>query len=334
MIPQEHTAKVNRALRDSFGVTDFEDIRQMTKGNRTSLVYRIVVRGQAYLLRLILRTDDATRHYANMRIAAEAGLAPRVHYASVEDKVSITDFIEAVPLRASDALTRVPQALRAVHALPAFAAIPHHINTSCTYLLNRPAIEGFLEKFRAARLLPEDQADELFGAYARLDAACPRDAADMVSSHNDLFKPDNMLYDGARIWFIDWEAAFWNDRYADLAVVANMLVSNDAEARTYLEAYFGQPPDAYQLARLYVMQQVAHVFYAIGFLFIGSEGKPVDYSDAVPDYREFQERFWNGEVELKDRATKIAFARLHLEELLRNTRGARFQEALAELILA
>jgi thiamine kinase-like enzyme len=31
---------------------------------------------------------------------------------------------------------------------------------------------------------------------------------------------------------VDWEAAFQNDRYADLAVVANMLVANEAENRS------------------------------------------------------------------------------------------------------
>ena len=46
----------------------------------------------------------------------------------------------------------------------------------------------------------------------------------MAPGHNDPFKPDNMLFEGNRLWLVDWEAAFQNDRYADLAVVANMIV--------------------------------------------------------------------------------------------------------------
>ena len=72
----------------------------------------------------------------------------------------------------------------------------------------------------------------------------------MVSSHNDLFKPDNILFDGKRVWLVDWEAAFLNDRYADLAVAANLVVTNNAEERVYLQEYFGGPPDQYQLAVL------------------------------------------------------------------------------------
>jgi hypothetical protein len=33
------------------------------------------------------------------------------------------------------------------------------------------------------------------------------------------------------------------------AVVANFVVSNDGEETTYLQEYFGQAPDQYQLAR-------------------------------------------------------------------------------------
>ena len=66
---------------------------------------------------------------------------------------------------------------------------------------------------------------------------------------------------------MDWEAAFLNDRYADLAVVANLVVTNDKEEMVYLQEYFDGPPDQYQLARFFLMRQIAHMFYAMAFLF-------------------------------------------------------------------
>jgi len=75
MIPQGKSAAVTRGLREAFGVTEFEDIRMMTKGHTSSLVFRIVVRGSPFLLKIITRTDDPTRHYTCMKAAAEAGLA-------------------------------------------------------------------------------------------------------------------------------------------------------------------------------------------------------------------------------------------------------------------
>ncbi len=59
MIPHEKSAAVTKGLREAFGVTEFEDIRMMTKGHTTALVFRIVVKGTPYLLRIITRTDLA-----------------------------------------------------------------------------------------------------------------------------------------------------------------------------------------------------------------------------------------------------------------------------------
>ena len=107
-------------------------------------------------------------------------------------------------------------------------------------------MEGFLQQFRASNILPENETGNFSPRYRQVAAVYPRLDADLVSSHNDLFKPDNMLFDGNRVWLVDWEAAFLNDRYADLAVVANQVVTNDAEERLYLQEYFGQAPDEYQ----------------------------------------------------------------------------------------
>src|SRR4051794_17365827 len=98
MIPDEKSAAVTLGLREAFGVTAFEDIVRLTRGRSPGiLVFRIVVRGRPYLLRIIMRTDDPTRHFTCMKAAAEAGLAPHVRYTSIPDRISITDFVEAVP---------------------------------------------------------------------------------------------------------------------------------------------------------------------------------------------------------------------------------------------
>src|SRR4051794_31920691 len=124
MIPQEKSAAVTRGLHEAFGVTAFEDICMLTGGNSTSRVFRIIVRGSPYLLKMIMRTDDPTRHYACMKAAAEAGLAPHVWYANVEDRTFITDFVKVAPFPVSEALVRIPAALRRLHALPPFPGVP------------------------------------------------------------------------------------------------------------------------------------------------------------------------------------------------------------------
>jgi len=319
MIPQEKTAAVTRSLREAFGATAFEDILIMPRGLTSALVFRIVVQGSPYLLRIITRTDafgDPTRQFTCMRAAAAAGLAPRVRYASIEDRISITDFVDTVPFPESEALVRMPGVLRTLHALPPF---PKE--------LNYVTVDRTIRKFQASDILPKIEIDEVFNQYERLSAVYPRPDSDMVPCHCDL-KPENVLFDGHRVWLADWEAAHVNDRYFDLAIVANFVVTNDAEEMVLLEGYFGRFPDEYQLARFFLMRQVLHMMYAAFFLLLGNPGNPADQSEMLTTFRDLHRRIWAGEVDLADNHMKTVYGRVHWEQLLHNVRQTRFDEAL------
>src|SRR4051812_41980224 len=225
MIPEAKKAAVARALQETLGVSEFEDIRRLNTAKLTSAhVFRIVVRGHPYLLRVITRTDantDPTRQFTCMKIAAEAGLAPRVLFTSVEDRVSLTDFLEARPLPAAEAAVHLAVTLQALHALSPFPRLVNDYDTAPTFLLRPSALrDSFIQRFQAAKILRQSETEELSQFYARVTAVYVRHDSDVVSSHNDL-KPENMVFDGERVWLVDWEAAFLNDRYSDLAVMAN-----------------------------------------------------------------------------------------------------------------
>ena len=90
MIPQEKSGAVLRGLDRTFGTTAIENIRAMPKGLSSDLVFRIVVRGSPYVLRIMTRIDEymnPSRIFASMSAAAEAGLAPRVRYSNAEDGI-------------------------------------------------------------------------------------------------------------------------------------------------------------------------------------------------------------------------------------------------------
>ncbi len=117
-------------------------------------------------------------------------------------------------------------------------------------------MDGIVRRFQAAKILPESETGEIFNGYARVKSVYPRSIyphnhADMVSCHNDL-KPENILFDGDRLWLVDWEAAFLNDRYNDLGIVANFVVTNEAEEEAYLRSYFGEAAGDYRLARFFI----------------------------------------------------------------------------------
>jgi len=323
MIPEAKTAAVGRALQEAFGVNEFEDIRMLTAGLSTALVFRIVVRGCPYLLRIITRTDamnDPTRQFACMKSAAAAGLAPRVWYTNREDRISITDFVEARPFPRTEALALLPRTLRTLHALPPFPKM-------IVYRDYFEALDGYIQKFRAAKIMPASETEELFQLYRGVQSVYPRHDAEMVSSHNDL-KPENILFDGTHVWLVDWEAAFLNDPYTDLAVTANFVVTNDAYEEIYLRTYFGEAVSEYRLARFYLMRQALHMFYAMIFLLLGSSGKLIEPNAEAPDFRDFHDGIWAGEISLASAETKLQYGRVHMNQVLRNMRTVRFQDAL------
>jgi hypothetical protein len=59
-IPEARNEAVARALREAFGVGEFEEIRVLTEGKSSARVVRIVVRRRPYLLRIITKTDAPT----------------------------------------------------------------------------------------------------------------------------------------------------------------------------------------------------------------------------------------------------------------------------------
>jgi thiamine kinase-like enzyme len=320
MIPEEKSAAVARAVHETFRVPEFEDIRKMTKGLSSDLVFRIVVRGAPYLLRIMTRIDermDPGRILACTSAAAKAGLTPCVRYSNAEDGISITDFVEAVPFPATQALVQLPGTMQRLHALPPFPKAFNYVT----------AHNGFIWRFRKASLLPKSEIEEVFTRYEQVCATYPRLDSDLVSCHMDL-KPENILFDGQHVWLVGWQAAFVNDRYFDLAVAANFVVTNNADEWTYLEQYFGQRPDEYQRARFFLMRQVVHMLSAAVFLLLGSAGKPIDQSGKLPSFRDFHRRIWAGEVDLADNDLKIVYGRVHWKQLLQNMRRTRFDEAL------
>jgi thiamine kinase-like enzyme len=321
MIPEAKKTAVSNALRHTFGVSEFEDISALTAGLSSALIFKIVVKGKPYLLRVITRTDamnDPTHWYDCMKTAADAGIAPHEWYTNTDDRVSITDFVKAKPFPLSEARVKLPALLKRLHSLPPF---PHRVN----YL---DAVAGFIKKFQVAKILHEEMTEELFSQYAKITDIYPRNNSDLVACHNDL-KPENILFDGERVWLVDWEAAFLNDRYMDLAIVANFVVTNDDEERDYLKTYFGEDINEYQHARFFLMRQVLHMSYFTYFMLIVSvAGCAIDLDSVKPDFREFNNDMWAGKIDLAGNDARQQYAWVHMQQLKHNFKLKRFEDSL------
>lgn len=319
MIPENKKAIIEQALKTAFGTTEIEEISQLTAGLSSALVYRIVVKGKPYLLRIIMRTDEFVnpeREYNCIRAGAEIGIAPKVWYTSIPDRVAITDFIEVKPLSFEEARIKMPKVLRKLHSLPPFPAFQYI-----------DAAARFNQKLIESKLMPEEEISELFRQFDRINKIYPRKPEDIVSSHSDL-KPENTLYDGENLWLVDWEAAFSNDRYADLAIAGNFLIANDKDEKEYLQNYFEQEPTEYQHARFFLMQQIVHTFYVTSFILFSKPQGSIDINIPRSGYREFNDRIWSGEISLADMENRRLYALVHMDQLKHNLQSPRFEDSM------
>lgn len=251
-------ARARVALASAFGRAPVGALEPITAGG-SALTCRIEVAGRTYALRLeSSRRDevrDPPRAYACMQAAAAAGIAPAVRYADGAAGVAITDFVVARPLDAyaggSDALLRdlglVVARLQATVAFPAVRAYPDIVGRLLVLL----RVAGLYQ----SHLLEPHQA-----GLARIAEAWARDGAEPVSSHNDL-NPNNVLYDGERLWLIDWETAYANDPLIDVATLLLFLARRPADEAVMLEAWLGREPGPRLEARLFLARLLVRLFF-------------------------------------------------------------------------
>jgi thiamine kinase-like enzyme len=321
MIPNTYAALVEKALQEKFGVRDWEAIYPISSGLSTALVYRIVVKGKSYLLKIITRTDeksDPSYEYECLRIVAAAGLAPALLYTNVTDKISITDFVEATAFPQEQARIQMPALLKKLHALP---PLPLRLN----YF---EVLDGWIQKLKTGKIIPEHLTTELFRRFEKITAVYPRDISQWVNCHNDL-KPENILFDGNKPVLVDWEAIFLNDPYIDLAVVSNFVIEQPEQTKAYLTHYFGYEPSEYQLARFILVQQIMHMaYFAFFMLIIAGAGNTIDYNTPHPGFREFHNDMWNGKIDLASQEARQQYAWTHYYQLLKNLESTAFEDAL------
>jgi len=326
-VPAERRDAARSALASAFGAAQVSSIQPIL-GGASALTYRVQVGGRPYALRLDVRRSpmhDPARGFACMRTAAEAGVSPPLRHADAEAGVAITDFIAARPLTAypggPEALARdFGRLIARLQATPAFPVLDDYFNVIGRMM----AFLAGSGLFAAGLLEPH---------MARLETirqAYPWDPAALVSSHNDP-NPRNLIFDGTRLWLIDWETAFRNDPLVDVAIVTQEIAPAPALEDALLRGWLGQAPSAQVRARLTLMKAVIRLYYAGLMLMPLAAAPPAQpHGDlAAPSLAEFRQAIAEGRTALGAPDFMFTLGKMQLAGFL-NTAGAPgFDKALS-----
>jgi aminoglycoside phosphotransferase (APT) family kinase protein len=304
-------------------------VQAITTGASAS-IHRIEVGGRPWLLRLESplrdKVRDPQRAYACMRSAAEAGIAPTVLHADADAGVAIMSFVEGRPLDAfpggpgalARALGTLAARLQATPAFPAVADYPSIIAGLLDHLQDTPLYGTLLDPHR--------------DGFERLRAAYPWDDAQLVSSHNDPH-PGNILFDGERLWLIDWETAYRNDPAVDLAIMTMFQADSPDLQEALLRSWRGRPSDAVLRARVYLMRELAKLFYGCANGLFLRETRPdlIETDMAAPTPAEFSAAVREGRLIQNSPEAQRIGGKVALRAFLEGVSSPAFEEAIAVL---
>ena len=264
----------------------------MTGGGSGASTLRIDTGSGAYLLRLEVGLDgfrNPRRSYPCLRAAAETGIAPLVHHADEEAGVVLMDFVVERPLSGfpggEPALLRALGEMAArLQATAPFAPVMEDFGALAEVMLNL---------IRDGGLFAPGVLDGHVAGLARLRAEYPWAA--QVSAHNDI-NPRNVLFDGERLWLVDWELAFGNDPLADVANLANNFSDVPEVDTLVLEGWLGRWPDDDTRHQLALMRDLHRLFYGTLLLseFIGRRDPEPELTALTPV--EFRAAIKRGEL--------------------------------------
>jgi aminoglycoside phosphotransferase (APT) family kinase protein len=264
-LPPDYRDIARPAIAAVVGASAVFSVRPVLGGVSGALVFLV----EAGRSRFVLRMEGPAgplrnpHQYVAMRIAAEAGIAPPIRYLDTEDRVVMMDYVEDRPLETYPGgrlgLARAVGArLRKLQALPAFPGFMDYPDQ----------VERVWMHVCGTGLFAEGLLGDASRRLVEVRKACTLDPENYVSSHNDVL-PRNVLFDGRRLWLIDWENAYRNDPLVDLATALDNFAPSAELEEALLQAWLGRAPDRALRDRLALMRSLTRLFYA-GVLFSAS----------------------------------------------------------------
>ena len=259
-------------------------------------------------LRTLLRVEGVPsplrfpEQYVSWQAASDAGIAPPLLYLDAPNGITASAFVDQRPLReypgGPQALARAVGALvrrlRTMPRSPSFTPYPEIVALLFAHV-------------RSTRVFADGVLDPHVEHLERIRARTPWGAT--VSAHNDL-NPRNILFDGARLWLIDWEQAYCNDPLVDVAIALDNFAATPELEDILLRAALDETPDSTRLADIRALTRLYYAGVLLSAVATMSGPSQNDLSALT------REQFLAGAAASGTRDTLLALGRLFLASFL------------------
>jgi len=325
-LPVARRETVRSALAAAFGSAPIGAITPIAGGASTASTFRLEAGGRRYLLRVEGEPSPLRNphQYISMRIAAEAGIAPDIHYIDEAARIAVIDFIEPQPLKTYPGGPRalaqaLGELLSRVQATPVF---PHFVNYP-------DIVARLFAHVRRTGLFAAGLLDAHVERLELLREAYNAGSTRLVSSHNDSI-PSNILFDGERLWLIDWESAYRNDPLVDVAIMLDSLALSPELKDVLLRAWLGRAPDEAVRARLELIHAFTRLYYAGVLLSASAAASWVtgDTDFSAPTLQQFRLAIHEGRLKPGAAETKHILGKMFLASFFSGVAPPGFDDAV------
>lgn len=327
IIPEARRDAAHAALRAAFGASAASNFQPIRGGVSGAVILRFEVRERTYVLRIEperVALHHRERGFACLSAAAAAGVAPAVHHGDPATGLTIMDFISS--RRLSEHAGGSVATVRMLGALVARLQATPPFPSTGTY---PEVVASLLASLSASEFFAPGELDQHAAGLARICAALPWDTSSLVSCHNDP-NPRNILFDGERVWLIDWELACRNDPLVDIAILTTDLAETPELEDTLLAATFGAPASRLLRARLSVIRLLTRLFYGCIVLdsLVGRLRPAPDIGLAASTPAAFRAALADGRLASGRAETAYAFGKMSLAAFVDGLAAPEFADAL------
>ncbi len=310
----DHRETIHAAVTAAFGAAEIDAILPVSGGASGAFPFRVDIGGRRYLVRVEGEPSPLRNphQYDSIRIAAEAGIAPRLYHVDESARVAVMDFIDEHPLSAfpggaaalAQAMGGLLARVQSTPSFPRFVEYPDMVGRLWAWVCQTGLF--------APRVL-----DRYTDHFERIRERYVRDSVASVSSHNDPV-PRNVLFDGRRLWLIDWESAYRNDPLVDVAIVLDSFALSPVLEPELLRVWLGRMPDEAVRARLGLVRALTRLYYAGVFLSAAAValGPLGETGLSTPGVSAFRRMIRDGDLHPDAPETKLILGKMYLGAFL------------------